>query len=224
MGSRATAPSGEKVIGVVDLDRAGRQSTDRQRRPEPAAGAGKRRSAAATGRSTANPRFEDFFSSRTFDVVVRGYARRQVDVYIRALQTAVTKLRGRVADLEQQASELQAELAEHRNPSYSGLGSRAAKLLRLAEEEAEEVRERGREQARAEHDQIIAAARKQAEQILRTARRDGDQLQSEARKEHVRVERRRVELDERVAHLRYVLDEVGPLRPSRQARTVKRAS
>lgn len=224
MGSRATAPSGEKVIRVVDLDRAERQHADPQRRSDPAAVAGTRPSAAARGRSAANPRFEDFFSSRTFDVVVRGYARRQVDVYIRALQSAVTELRGRVADLEDQASELRAQLAEHRNPSYSGLGSRAEKLLRLAEEEAEEVRERGREQAREEHDQIIGAARKQAEQILRTARRDGDRLQSEARKEHARVERRRVELDERVAYLRYALDEVGPLRPSRQARSVKRAS
>jgi DivIVA domain-containing protein len=106
-----------------------------------------------------------------FDVVLRGYDRRQVDDYLDRVEVALTEADERhaqdgerVTALEQQVAELTGRLqqAERRAAGQpepaSLLTARLAEMLRLAEEEATALRD----EARAEGERIVAAAKQQA--------------------------------------------------------------
>jgi DivIVA domain-containing protein len=106
-----------------------------------------------------------------FDVVLRGYDRRQVDDYLDRVDVALTEGEERHAQdaqritaLEQQVAEVQQTLvaAERRAAGQpepaSLLTARLAELLRLAEEVAAALRE----EARAEAERIIGVAKQQA--------------------------------------------------------------
>ena len=85
----------------------------------------------------------------TFPVVRRnGYDRAAVDSRVRQLSSekaglsaSLTDSEKRVLELEARLEEARTELAETSTPSYAGLGGRASTMLRLAEEEADEIRE-----------------------------------------------------------------------------------
>jgi cell division septum initiation protein DivIVA len=92
-----------------------------------------------------------------FDVVMRGYDRRQVDDYIASLYAAHAKL--------------QAELRRGR-PSFEALGERVSQILVIAEAEADEMREHARQdaaqtrrQAEVEAEALGAAARRELEEL-----------------------------------------------------------
>lgn len=89
-------------------------------------------------------------------------------------------------------------------------------MLRLAEAEATDLIERSQEQARADHDHVLATAREQADQILRTAHADAEVIRDGARHKLVEIEHRGGQVDTRVAALRAALDQIDPL-PERQA-------
>ena len=74
----------------------------------------------------------------------------------------------RVIDLEAEVARLKSEVAESENPSYAGLGGRAAGMLRLAEEEASEIR---------------AVAEADALEIREQATRDAKAIRAEAARE-----------------------------------------
>ena len=108
---------------------------------------------APTSSSSATPRF---------GVVRRGgYDRTAVDAYVARMAAAqadtasagqeMKSLRAQVADLEQR-------LAEVDNPTYAGLGGRAAAVLRLAQEEADALRVRAQQAAEQSRTRILREA------------------------------------------------------------------
>jgi len=128
-------------------------------------------------------------ASSPFLVGMRGYDRVQVDDYVRATEEQLTAERTRSAGLsarldeaDSRVSELQAALDE-REPSgdqamnHERLGRRVAGILRLADEEAAEVR--------ATADAYEVATREAAEELARTlidaAETRADELSVESR-------------------------------------------
>jgi cell division septum initiation protein DivIVA len=124
----------------------------------------------------------------TFRTVMRGYEPVEVDRSLADLQkaleqaraeagnnsVAVTKLTSQVAQLEEQANAYRARIAaveqeqkEVAPPSFTDLGARIGKMLKLAEDEAADLRGK----ARAEADRLVADANAAAEQTRTAADR-----------------------------------------------------
>ncbi|MFJ2721908.1 hypothetical protein [Streptomyces sp. NPDC087437] len=99
-----------------------------------------------------------------FDLVRRGYDRDQVDSRVNELVGDRNKALSRISALEQRIQELLAETeypqaqGSDAEPSYAVLGPRIEKILRLAEEEAEELGCAAREAADHEYAGAVAAA------------------------------------------------------------------
>lgn len=150
----------------------------------------------------------DEHESSGFDVVLRGYDRRQVEDYVERVDAALAsadRLHGedatRLAALETQVLSLQSAVAEaeqraaDRPGPASQLAGRLAEMLRLAEEEAEQIIERANEQASrtmsertAELDSrevAIAAAAGEADQTRLDAQRDAEAVRVRAHQEAV---------------------------------------
>ncbi|MFD7638659.1 cellulose-binding protein, partial [Streptomyces sp. NPDC059873] len=82
-----------------------------------------------------------------FELVRRGYDRGQVDDRITKLVAdrdsalaRITSLEKRIEELHLETQNAQAQVSDA-EPSYAGLGARVEKILRLAEEEAKDLRE-----------------------------------------------------------------------------------
>lgn len=106
-----------------------------------------------------------------FDIVLRGYERRQVDEHLSALVNGRTSAEQRVAALEQQLARVRKEYdanTGNAEPSYASLGARVEKILTLAEEEARDVRA----EAGAASEQIRAAAAAEVEKIRKLGEED----------------------------------------------------
>ncbi|MFB7796440.1 cellulose-binding protein, partial [Streptomyces sp. NPDC056086] len=94
----------------------------------------------------------------------RGYDRDQVDSRVNELVGDRNKALSRITALEQRIQELLAETEDPQaqgsgaEPSYAVLGPRIEKILRLAEEEAEELGRAAREAADHEYERAVAAA------------------------------------------------------------------
>ena len=106
-------------------------------------------------------------SRRRFNVVLRGYDRRQVDEHLKDLEDQARQHRD-------QAHALQGQLSS----TSAGLGSRIEELLRVAEEqatgivgEAEAAASELRESATREQDEILATSKRQADEIRSQAQR-----------------------------------------------------
>jgi len=117
-----------------------------------------------------------------FDIVLRGYERRQVDEHLAALLAERHVADNRISGLEKQVGRMRQEIEttrhEQSEPSYAGLGARVEKILRLAEEEARDVRAEA--QAAAERERALAAdeaagARTQAEEDAQRRIAEGEQ-------------------------------------------------
>ncbi len=115
-------------------------------------------------------------STAALPVVRRGgYDQAAVDAQIRQLASEKASLGASLTESEQRVIELEAalgaakaELAETDNPSYAGLGGRASAMLRLAEEETEEIR---------------GGAERDAAEIREQASRDAKAIRAEAARE-----------------------------------------
>jgi hypothetical protein len=143
-------------------------------------------------------------STSAFDTSLRGYERRQVDEYVARQRNEMTTLRAGLAEAERQrrlATE-HAEATEEENrrlratagretqPAEEGFGFRAEKLLRLAEQEAAEVRARTRQESAALLEQTRAEAEKHRHEVEQSLITRAAQLDQAAA-------RRAVELQER---------------------------
>src|SRR5437879_6360631 len=89
-----------------------------------------------------------------FPVSRRGYDKQAVDDYVRALEMPRVEARHRADQLQQSVAPMQHQLEETRrqleasaNPSYAGLGDRAAQILRLAQDQAAEALEEAKREA-----------------------------------------------------------------------------
>ncbi len=148
----------------------------------------------------------------TFAVALRGYDRAAVDdaildlrkelLQLSALNTQLaTELRDANKLIEEQAK----QLAEVGEPSYAGVGARAALILSTAEEQAIRMTAEGdlhrdqiihnanleaddlKNEAKGYYDALIAEAQKRADRLISAARSEADQITSEARSEAVRI-------------------------------------
>ena len=159
-------------------------------------------------------------SGAAFPVARRGgYDRQAVDDFVRANESGRREATAALERAEQRQQQLQAEvdqlhhtMAEAEAPTYSGLGGRASEMLRLAEEQADEVvagakrdadniRSQAESDAKAlradaeteandirtvqlsEADELRATARTDAEQLRAHAKAEGDDLVAAARRE-----------------------------------------
>lgn len=147
-----------------------------------------------------------------FPVVMRGYERGPVDDVILDLRKELMLLSAQNAQLAQELKEAsktrdeaQAALSEAADPSYSGVGARAALILSTAEDQSQNLlqdayREIERQkktlhdeidnlrgEAKGYYDSLVAEAQRRADRILVAARSDYDDMLSQARSEGTRV-------------------------------------
>ena len=104
-----------------------------------------------------------------------GYDKVAVDSRLRqlaneqsALVQRLSRSEARVAELEAALADPRTQLEEAQNPSYAGLGGRASAMLRLAEEEAAEMR---------------SVAQSDAGEIREQAARDAQAIKADAARE-----------------------------------------
>ncbi|HVA62063.1 MAG TPA: hypothetical protein VNG13_16230 [Mycobacteriales bacterium] len=155
---------------------------------------------------------DEAMNVRSFDLVLRGYDRAQVDRHVDWLETEL--------------AQAQAELARTQ-PSYEDLGERIGQILELADAEATSLRtaaqldaERVRtdaltatERARGEASAIIEAARGEAGQLVEQARAAAERERAEARSQVRQIhEAAQREVDELAAQRERIRARLGELR------------
>jgi cell division septum initiation protein DivIVA len=113
-----------------------------------------------------------------FDIVLRGYERRQVDEHLSTLVTDRMAAERKAGELEKQVARVRAEYeaSDHAEPNYATLGARVEKILRLAEEEARDLRA----EADSAGEQTRAKAGEDAEAIRKAAEAEAERRRSEA--------------------------------------------
>lgn len=139
-----------------------------------------------------------------FQVVARGYSRRQVDARLAALEQELAELRWQQDDLAAEQQALADQRAEQAawQPSFTALGRRAEQILRLADEEAAALRADAVRLARRDQREATAETARLREQQaaeLLSARRAGER---ELRQLEASVESRRTLLEAELAHQR----------------------
>ncbi|MGI5493421.1 hypothetical protein [Microtetraspora malaysiensis] len=137
--------------------------------------------------------FPDLLSDDSFEVVMRGYSRRQVHDYMIRTRNQIRDLEERLARTVDQAEQGRAELVEARrrlagapqNPEE--LGERLSQILKLAQEEAAANKEASqseamqlREQALTEAERMVTTAREQADAIRAAAQEEAERRVTEA--------------------------------------------
>ncbi|MEU6711121.1 hypothetical protein ABZ897_06530 [Nonomuraea sp. NPDC046802] len=135
----------------------------------------------------------DLMQEDTFEVVMRGYNRRQVHDYMIRTRNQVRDLEERLARAIDQAEQGRIELAEARRrmvetpQSYEDLSPRLAQILRLGEEEAAAKREDAeaeassvRDAAKLEADRLVTTSRETADKILTSAQAEAERRVGEA--------------------------------------------
>src|SRR5215471_208979 len=114
--------------------------------------------------------------SPVFDVVLRGYDRRQVDEQIGQLEDQARRHREQAQALQRELSAVQRQLREREPPTRAGAGLRIEQLLRLAEEQATEIVG----EARTAVDELPAAAKVDAAELRAAAGNDAAELRASA--------------------------------------------
>ncbi|NUW43747.1 hypothetical protein [Nonomuraea rhodomycinica] len=135
----------------------------------------------------------DLMQEDTFEVVMRGYNRRQVHDYMTRTRNQVRDLEERLARAIEQAEQGRVELAEARRrmveapQNYEDLSPRLAQILKLGEEEAAAKRAdaeaeaaRLRETATTEAERLVSSARATADEILTSAQAEAERRVAEA--------------------------------------------
>ncbi|MEU8176836.1 hypothetical protein AB0C14_28515 [Microbispora hainanensis] len=137
--------------------------------------------------------FPDLMSDDSFEVVMRGYSRRQVHDYMVRTRNQIRDLEERLARTIDQAEQSRLELAEARrrmtespqNPDE--LGERLSQILKLAQEEAAANKEaseaearRVRETSMAEAERLVTSAREQADAIRAAAQEEAERRVADA--------------------------------------------
>ncbi|MEU7914080.1 hypothetical protein [Microbispora bryophytorum] len=137
--------------------------------------------------------FPDLMSDDSFEVVMRGYSRRQVHDYMIRTRNQIRDLEERLARTIDQAEQSRLELADARrrmtespqNPDE--LGERLSQILKLAQEEATANKEASESEARrlretsaAEAERLVTSAREQADAIRGAAQEEAERRVADA--------------------------------------------
>jgi hypothetical protein len=123
-----------------------------------------------------------------FDIVLRGYERKQVDGHLGRLNSERLAGSQRIDALERRVEELHIELqnaqkrAAESEPTYAGLGARVEKILRLAEEEATDLKLEARASTEKDRKAVEASAGQVRAQADEDARARREQTRQEAAK------------------------------------------
>jgi hypothetical protein len=150
-----------------------------------------------------------------FELSLRGYHRAQVDRYVATLQMRLTTLetelassRYREQQLAGRVDRLATELEECGQNGSRMIGSRIQKIIELAEEESQALREQAKgalDEAQADAEQLLADARRQAEEAMR----DFQNALAQRRSEEARAEAaRRMQWEARRQQQREAAEEV----------------
>jgi cell division septum initiation protein DivIVA len=161
-------------------------------------------------------------AQHSFDVVLRGYDRHQVAETIERLEADIRvaladrdAAAARVSDLAGQLSAMHAEIDELRRKAanqgpatFENMSGRISHMLRLAEEEAAEIRSTAEQEARALREQTAAeeramlerhaAGQAEVERMLAEARQNAEQIASKAQ---IRADELVTKAQEKVARL-----------------------
>ncbi|WP_055482409.1 hypothetical protein [Sphaerimonospora mesophila] len=129
--------------------------------------------------------FPDLMSDDSFEVVMRGYSRRQVHDYMVRTRNQIRDLEERLARTIDQAEQSRLELAEARrkltespqNPDE--LGERLSQILKLAHEEAAANKQASEAEAARLHDNAVA----EAERLVTSAREQAEAIRGAAQEE-----------------------------------------
>jgi cell division septum initiation protein DivIVA len=136
----------------------------------------------------------DYSHGQPFDTVLRGYERRQVDDFVAKSNDEIVGLKEDLAEAQrkchlatERAEATQRELRELRGKSAhaepiaveDSFGYRAEKLLRMADQEAADMRASATRDAQA----VEAAARRRAEEQLRAAEAQAEDSRARASQE-----------------------------------------
>ncbi len=144
----------------------------------------------------------DDHESSGFDVAMRGYDRHQVDDYVDRVKVAFADADSRHAEalaritaLEHESAELQGRLvaaeraAEGLPDPASTIGERLTQMLRLAEQEAEEIVAQARDRAQASlADRTVALDQREAE--IGGAAAEADQMRLDAQQDALALRNR----------------------------------
>lgn len=147
-----------------------------------------------------------------FPVVMRGYERGTVDDAILDLRKELMHLSAQNAQLAQELKvaveerdQAKLALSEAADPTYSGVGARAALILSTAEDQANNLTqdaqreierqrkllnddiENLRGEAKGYYDSLVAEAQRRADRIMVAARSDYDDMLAQARSEATRI-------------------------------------
>ncbi|WP_433498442.1 hypothetical protein ACQP1K_26725 [Sphaerimonospora sp. CA-214678] len=129
--------------------------------------------------------FPDLMSDDSFEVVMRGYSRRQVHDYMVRTRNQIRDLEERLARTIDQAEQSRLELAEARrkltespqNPDE--LGERLSQILKLAHEEAAANKQASEAEAARLHDNAVT----EAERLVTSAREQAEAIRGAAQEE-----------------------------------------
>lgn len=137
--------------------------------------------------------FPDLMHEDSFEVVMRGYSRRQVHDYMDRHRHQIRDLEERLARAIDQAERGRAELSEARKrisdapQDYDELGERLSQILKLGKEEASSKRQiaeaesnKLRDDAATESERLVTSAQERAEGILNAAQQEAERRVAEA--------------------------------------------
>ncbi len=148
-----------------------------------------------------------------FPTVVRGYERHQVDRFVAHQQRLVRELRATLAETQDQLRQvseqaltdaaerdrLRRELAGQNRSAPEGFGSRAEKLLRMAESEAAEMRSSASRESVALVEQARVEAEQHRHEAEQTAIARSHELEQEIRRRTAELTDREQKTAEQVA-------------------------
>jgi hypothetical protein len=166
-----------------------------------------------------------------FDVVMRGYDRRQVDERVSLLRSRAQELERRLDAAQNDAAEAWREVESFRQaatsapPTAQQLGDRITGLLRLADEEAAARRsaaksdaDRLSKEAEERSRQVVAEAEERARKLLADAEEKSRRSDIETRRRIDSLERHHSDLVQRMTRMRDVLvDLLGQERSAAEA-------
>ena len=154
--------------------------------------------------------FERVAPSDSFDVVLRGYERHQVDDHLAHQAATEVQLRAELDALTAREAAVQQELVavrkelERGRPTFDALGERVTQMLGLAESEAEQMRADAARDAA----ELRERAAKEAADVRSDARREAEELGAAARRELGALKEERVDVLTDVAGMRDRLNDI----------------
>src|SRR5262249_47891119 len=123
--------------------------------------------------------FDDDLPHPPFSQKMRGYDQDEVEAHLREVDVRFRDIRQSYQASQQEIAYLHRQMQEQERPTYSGLGSRIEQLLRLAEEQRDEILQ----EARTDAAQLMASAKVDAAELRAGAENETAELRAIAKRE-----------------------------------------